>query len=242
MRHYTLFYPYIHLSIGWSPFKAAADNLCFNIWGNFSFCIDASVSAYGLNPSLEVQIFPLDHEMLHESLSSFFLSFHFFFFSFLFFSFLFFSFSFLFLVADTQLYERLCPSVHQSVGLSVSPSWSLNQKIGKRAFWILFVSVWVLGWVRVWMRVGCPCPTIWWPHVTFFCYPWAPHLRRGRPGLSLKEFAKDTLLFFSSLHLAAHLHDLLQNFQSKNIWLKILCLRENLHITSAGFLHLILCN
>ena len=42
-----------------------------------------------------------------------------------------------FLVANTQLYKRLCPSVRRK--------WSSSWKVGKQAFLILFVNVWVLG-------------------------------------------------------------------------------------------------
>ena len=38
-----------------------------------------------------------------------------------------------FLVADTQLYKRLCPSVRPSVGWLVGPSRS-SLNVGKRAF------------------------------------------------------------------------------------------------------------
>ena len=68
---------------------------------------------------------------------------------------------FLFLVADTQLYKRLCPSVHQSVRPSVSPG-SLSWKV-------------CAGW-----RFGCgwgldaparPSAMILWPRVTCFSSP-----------------------------------------------------------------------
>ena len=39
-----------------------------------------------------------------------------------------------FLVADTQLYKRLCPSVGPSVGPLVGPLVSTSRKVGKRAF------------------------------------------------------------------------------------------------------------
>ena len=35
----------------------------------------------------------------------------------------------MFLVADTQLYKRLCPSVHPSVGRSVG--WSVGRSVGR---------------------------------------------------------------------------------------------------------------
>ena len=56
-----------------------------------------------------------------------------------------------FLVADTQLYKRLCPSVHWSVRRSVTH----ESKIGKRALqmpflvWVLMVGAWGVdeGWM-----------------------------------------------------------------------------------------------
>ena len=47
-------------------------------------------------------------------------------------------FNFFFLVADTQLYKRICPSVSPSVGplvrLPVCPSGSTSQKVDRRVF------------------------------------------------------------------------------------------------------------
>ena len=53
--------------------------------------------------------------------------------------------AFFLLVADTQLYKRLCPSVRRSVGLSVDPSMMIESIRQEQAFQILFVYV-CLGW------------------------------------------------------------------------------------------------
>ena len=54
-----------------------------------------------------------------------------------------------FLVADTQLYTRLCPSIHQSVG----PSVMLELKMQKtRIYDTAVVIVCVCGCVSVWQR------------------------------------------------------------------------------------------
>ena len=73
-----------------------------------------------------------------------------------------------FLIADTQLYKRLCPSVHPSVRWSVRPSvrWSVgplvrhgdrvekwkNERFGY--FLCMFVCGGGVGW-GVWMGLGC---------------------------------------------------------------------------------------
>ena len=73
----------------------------------------------------------------------------------------------MFLVADTQLYKRLCPSVgpsvRRSVRLSVRPSARVEkwEKERFRSF-LCMCQCWKGRWVGrwVWMGVGCPCPTI----------------------------------------------------------------------------------
>ena len=62
----------------------------------------------------------------------------------------------LFLVADTQLYKRLCPSVRWSVPENESKS-------GKNERFRSFLGTclcWKGGWMGcwVWMGFGCPCP------------------------------------------------------------------------------------
>ena len=57
----------------------------------------------------------------------------------------------LFLVADTQLYERLCPSVGPSVGMSVGPSMTHESKVEKH-----FLGMCVGGGHGVWNGVRCP--------------------------------------------------------------------------------------
>ena len=67
-----------------------------------------------------------------------------------------------FLVADTQLYKRLCPSVRPSVGPSVR--WSVrNDRVEKwkNERFGCFLCMFVCGvGVRVWIWVGCPCPPV----------------------------------------------------------------------------------
>ena len=128
--------------------------------------------------------------------------------------------SFCFWVVDTQLYKRLCPSVCPSIGPLVRPSvcpsvrplyrpsWWSSWKVGKRAFWKLFVYVWVLrvgwgvdwGWMPlptrpqrycdptslVWVlylmsNLGCFC----WLRV---CFSWRPKMRFFP--LNARELAK----------------------------------------------------
>ena len=78
-----------------------------------------------------------------------------------------FVFFFRFLVADTQLYKRLCPSVRWSVG----PSITLELKTRKTRIYdtaVVIVCVWVCecvagvvgGGVGVRLGVGCPCPPV----------------------------------------------------------------------------------
>jgi len=64
----------------------------------------------------------------------------------------------IFLVADTQLYKRLCPSVRWSVGPSVGND-RVEKLKNKRFTYFLCVFVCVLG-VGVWMGVGRPCPPV----------------------------------------------------------------------------------
>ena len=75
----------------------------------------------------------------------------------------------LFLVADTQLYKRLCPSVGPSIGPSVRPSVrplvrQHESKSGKASVLEAFrvCLSWKGSWVGpwVWMGVGCPCPPV----------------------------------------------------------------------------------
>ena len=61
---------------------------------------------------------------------------------------------FFFLVADTQLYKRLCPSVRRSVSPSIG-----NDRVKKWENERFSSSAWVLG-IGVWMEVGRPCPTV----------------------------------------------------------------------------------
>ena len=64
----------------------------------------------------------------------------------------------IFLVADTQLYKRLCPSVSPSV------RWSIRQhesKSGKMSVFENFLRMFECEWgIGVWMGVGRPCPPI----------------------------------------------------------------------------------
>ena len=64
----------------------------------------------------------------------------------------------LFLVADTQLYKRLCPSVHPSVRPSVGNDRVEKWK-NKRFGYFLCMFVCGVG-VGVWIGVGCPCPPV----------------------------------------------------------------------------------
>ena len=64
-----------------------------------------------------------------------------------------------FLVADTQLYKRLCPPVRPLVSLLVRhghrvEKWG-NERF--RYFLCMFECGW---WFGVWMGVGCPCPPV----------------------------------------------------------------------------------
>jgi len=60
-----------------------------------------------------------------------------------------------FLVADTQLYKRLCPSVRPSIG-----SGHRVEKWGNERFRYFLCMFECWGWVGVWMGVGCPCPPV----------------------------------------------------------------------------------
>ena len=62
----------------------------------------------------------------------------------------------IFLVADMQLYKRLC----QSVGLSVGLSGVIKFKSGKTSIFDTFCLCLIVGGVKVWMGVGCPCPPV----------------------------------------------------------------------------------
>ena len=62
-----------------------------------------------------------------------------------------------FLIADTQLYERL---VRPSVGLSIRWSMVTKSKSGKTSVNTFYVYLCVNGGVRVWMRVEYPCPPV----------------------------------------------------------------------------------
>ena len=71
---------------------------------------------------------------------------------------------FFFLVADTQLYKRLCPSVGPSV------RWSVRPLVRPSVRWWARVEKWenerfrysceCWGGCWVWMGVGCPCPPV----------------------------------------------------------------------------------
>ena len=62
-----------------------------------------------------------------------------------------------FLVADTQLYKRLCPSICQSVCPSIGPWWSSRKEWKCCSYDCL--RVWVgMGWKRACKCVVCPCP------------------------------------------------------------------------------------
>ena len=71
-----------------------------------------------------------------------------------------------FLVADTQLYKRLCPSARPSVRPSVRHGDRVEKWDNERSgyFLCMFVCGGGVGWgvdgVGVWMGVGCPCPLV----------------------------------------------------------------------------------
>ena len=73
----------------------------------------------------------------------------------------------MFLVADRQLYKTVCPSLNLSIG----PSLSTSRKLGKLAFWKLFVYVSLLegGFDRALGAYGgwLPLPT----HLQQYCDP-----------------------------------------------------------------------
>ena len=80
---------------------------------------------------------------------------------------------FLFLVADTQLYKRLCPSVGPSVRRSVGP-WTWVEKCGNEHF-RCFLCMWVgdLGWG---WRLDAPAHSsaaILWPRVTCLIFDYS---------------------------------------------------------------------
>merc|ERR1712025_1482721 len=64
-----------------------------------------------------------------------------------------------FLVADTQLYERLCPSVRPLGRWSVRHGNRVEKWENER-FRYFFCMFECLGWVEVWIGVGCPCPPV----------------------------------------------------------------------------------
>ena len=63
-----------------------------------------------------------------------------------------------FLVVDTQLYKRLCPSVGPSVGPLVRGHWV--EKWENKHFWYFLCLLVCWRWVGVWLGVRCPCPPV----------------------------------------------------------------------------------
>ena len=70
------------------------------------------------------------------------------------------------LVSDTQLYQRLFPSVRPSIRLSLRPSVRPSVRGHRVEMWeneriwyfLCMFECW--EWVWVWMGVGCPCPPV----------------------------------------------------------------------------------
>ena len=106
-----------------------------------------------------------------------------------------------FLVADTYLYKRLCPSVRWSVGRSVGP-WTRVEKWGNERF-RCFLCMWVGD---LWCGLGLDAPahpsaTILWPRVT--CSSFLPALvPRLFPFPLLPFFPSFCLSFFLSFILS----------------------------------------